>query len=317
MMPTSPLPPPLKVLLLQPNRVRADHIIAELEAAGFQVEADIVETLTEFEAQLRAGGYDLAINGMEFASAVQRLEQQRRRAEEAALEAAGEVHALVEACPLGVMSLDLTGNVRMWSHGAEQIFGWTEQEVLGKKLPTIPQDQQQEYERLLQAQFHGASNAGIKVRRQRKDGSLLELSLWTVPLRDVHGGITGNVAILADLTAAQAAERQYADLLIREEEARAQASTERRFRQLLEAAPDGILEVDAEGRIVLVNAGVERLSGYSRDELLGQSVEMLTPSDLKSKHVSHRGDYWTHPVTRPMGRGSICTSSARMEHSSR
>jgi PAS domain S-box-containing protein len=206
--PASPVRPPLKVLLCQPNCARADQIVAELEAAGFQVDADIVESLTEFEDRLSVDVYDLAINRFEFASVVQRLEQQRRRAEEAALEAGGEVRALLEACPLAVVSLDLGGNVRMCSRGAEQIFGWTEREVLGKKLPTIPQDQQREYQDLLQAQFRGASNAGVKIRRQRKDGSFVEVSLWTVPLRDVHGVITGNVAILADLTATETAQRR-------------------------------------------------------------------------------------------------------------
>jgi PAS domain-containing protein len=159
--PAPPIRQPLKVLLFQPNRVRSDDVVAELEGAGFQVHADIVENLEAFEERLRAGRYDLAINGVQFASAVQTLELHRRRAEEAALEAAGRVDALFEACPLGIISLDLDGSVRMWSRGAEQIFGWREEEVLGKKLPTIPKDQEQEYHRLLQAQFSGTSHAGV------------------------------------------------------------------------------------------------------------------------------------------------------------
>jgi PAS domain S-box-containing protein len=299
----APIRQPLKVLLLQPNRVRSDDVVAELEGAGFQVHADIVENLEAFEERLRAGRYDLAINGLQFASAVQTLEQHRRRAEEAALEAAGKVHALFEACPLGIISLDLDGSVRMWSRGAEQIFGWREEEVLGKKLPTIPKDQEQEYHRLLQAQFSGTSHAGVELRRQRKDGSFLEVSLWTVPLRNVQGVITGNVAILADLTATQVAEQQYSELRAREEAARTQIRAERRFRELLEVAPDAILEIDAQGRIVLVNAVAEKLSGYSRDELLGQSMEIMVPSELRDKHIDHRATYWSQPVTRPMGSG--------------
>lgn len=251
---TEPAPPirqPLKILLFQPNRARSDHVVAELEGAGFHVDADIVENLEAFEKRLRIGRYDLAINGLQFASAVQTLEQQRRRAEEAVLEAAGKVHVLVAACPLGIISLDLDGNVRMWSRGAEQIFGWREEEVLGSKLPTIPQDQEQEYNRLLQAQFGGTSHAGVKVRRRRKDGSFVDVSLWTVPLRDANGVITGNVAILADLTAAQAAEQHYSELIAREEDARAQIRAERRFRELLEVAPDAILEIDAEGQLYI------------------------------------------------------------------
>ena len=293
----------LKVLLFQPNRARSDHLVAELEAAGFQVDADIAENLEVFEKRLRDDRYDLAINGLQFASTVQTLEQQRRRAEAAALEAAGRIHALTEVCPLGIVSLDLDGSVKMWSRGAEQIFGWREEEVLGRELPTIPQDQEQEYQRLLQAQFSGTSHAGIEVRRQRKDGSFVEVSLWTIPVRDVHGVITGNVAILADLSAARAAEQQYSEMMVREEAARTQIRAERRFRELLEVAPDAILEIDAQGRVVLMNAVAETLSGYSRDELLGQSLEIIVPRELRAKHIDNRANYWSHPVTRPMGSG--------------
>jgi PAS domain S-box-containing protein len=285
---------PLTVVLLQPNRTRSDHVVAELEGAGFWVNAEIIESLEAFEKRLRAGPYDLAINGLQFASAAQTLEQQRRRAVDAALEA---------ACPLGIITLDLDGNVKKWSRAAEQIFSWGEQEVLGRKLPIIPQDQELEYHRLFQAQIGGTSHAGVKVRGQRKDGGFVEVSLWAAPLRDVQGIIKGNIAIVADLTVALAAERQYSELMAREEEARTQTRGERRFRELFEVAPDGILELDAEGRIVLVNAVAEKLSGYSRHELVGQSVDIMVPSELRAKHIDHRASYWNHPVTRPMGSG--------------
>jgi PAS domain S-box-containing protein len=89
----------------------------------------------------------------------------------------------------------------------------------------------------------------------------------------------------------------------REREARAEAQAERRFRELLEAAPDAIIEVDREGRIVLLNRVTEKLFGYDREELLGRPVEMLIPDHLRSVHVHHRAQYWNHPATRPMGSG--------------
>lgn len=298
---------PLKVLLFQPNRMRSHHVVAELEGAGFSVAADIVESLDAFEQRLRDERYDLAINGLQFASTVHTLELQRKRAEAAAVEATAKVHALFEACPLAVMSLDLAGRVCMWSRGAEQLFGWREDEVLSRELPTIPPDGTEEYQRLLAAQFSGTSHAGVEVRRQRKDGSFVDVRLWTVPLRDVEGTVVGNVAIVADLTAAQAAEQaaeqQYSELMAREEAARLQIRAERRFRELLEVAPDAILEIDAGGRIVLVNAAAERLSGYSRDELLGQSMELMVPTELRAQHAGHRTHYFHDPITRPMGTG--------------
>jgi len=76
-----------------------------------------------------------------------------------------------------------------------------------------------------------------------------------------------------------------------------------RYRRLLEAAPDGIVEVDCSGRIVLVNSQAERMFGYRREELLGKSVEMLMPERFRGRHPAHRDRYSAHSVTRPMGSG--------------
>ena len=78
---------------------------------------------------------------------------------------------------------------------------------------------------------------------------------------------------------------------------------ERRFRELLEAAPDAIMQVDAEGRIILLNRIAEDMFGYSRDELLGQPVEALIPKELHARHAEHREHYRQHPMTRTMGSG--------------
>lgn len=76
-----------------------------------------------------------------------------------------------------------------------------------------------------------------------------------------------------------------------------------RFRELLEAAPDAILQVDEEGRIILLNRVTEAMFGYSREELLGQPVEVLIPRELHTAHVGHRARYRSQPATRAMGTG--------------
>jgi PAS domain S-box-containing protein len=78
---------------------------------------------------------------------------------------------------------------------------------------------------------------------------------------------------------------------------------ENRYRRLLEAAPDGIVEVDGSGRIVLVNSQAEKLFGYRREELLGKSVEILMPERFRERHPKHRAGYCAHSVIRPMGSG--------------
>jgi len=78
---------------------------------------------------------------------------------------------------------------------------------------------------------------------------------------------------------------------------------EDRFRLLLEAAPDAILEVNTEGRITLANAAAEHIFGYTRAEFVGQNIEMLVPDDKKSVHTRYRTGYAANPRVRPMGPG--------------
>jgi len=85
--------------------------------------------------------------------------------------------------------------------------------------------------------------------------------------------------------------------------AAAEARAETRFLNLLEAAPDGILEVDQQGNITLLNQAAEKMFGYSRDELLGLKVEKLVPDSVRPQHQSHRDKYTSHPQVRPMGSG--------------
>ncbi len=77
---------------------------------------------------------------------------------------------------------------------------------------------------------------------------------------------------------------------------------EARFRELLEAAPDAILETDRAGTIVLVNAAAERIFGYTRDELIGQSTDVLVPENLRAVHARWRTVYVSDPVSRTIER---------------
>jgi PAS domain S-box-containing protein len=81
------------------------------------------------------------------------------------------------------------------------------------------------------------------------------------------------------------------------------SETERWFQGLLDAAPDAMVVVDQDGKIVLVNTQTERLFGYQREEILGLDVEVLVPELLREKHRLHRKGFFAQPHVRPMGMG--------------
>jgi diguanylate cyclase (GGDEF)-like protein/PAS domain S-box-containing protein len=77
--------------------------------------------------------------------------------------------------------------------------------------------------------------------------------------------------------------------------------SERKFRALLEAAPDAMVIVNSHGHITLANAQAERMFGYAREELIGQSVRVLIPERLRDRHRAHQRNYLQDAKTRPMG----------------
>ena len=176
------------------------------------------------------------------------------------------------------------------------MFGWNEKEVLGQVLPILPP----EIERVrFENELSSGLQHGIESIRMRKDGVRVPVSIWTAAIASNGGRLT----VLADLTESREGERQHADLVESERVARERAVAGQRFSLLLEAAPDGILEVDPKGRIVVANTEAERLFQRSRGELVGLPVEMLLPERFRGGHFSHRAHYAAHPVRRPMGGG--------------
>jgi hypothetical protein len=129
---------------------------------------------------------------------------------------------------------------------------------------------------------------GLELAGRRKDGREFPVEI-SLSYCEIEGG-TQAVAFVTDIS-----ERKRAGEALRRSEARASA--------LLEAASEGVVIVDRDGRIVSANAKAEELFRYSRAELIGQPVEILLPERYRGAHPHHRAEYFDNPRTRPMGRG--------------
>jgi PAS domain S-box-containing protein len=174
-------------------------------------------------------------------------------------EANRKLEAMIAASPLAVVTLDEEGRIESWNDAAERIFGWREVEVLGEPLPTVPAELRDEV-----AHNHADAVAGkvftdFETRRQRKDGSLIDVSISTAPLVDAAGKSRGVVALVADIT----------------ERKRAEEKLQRRERELtdfLENATVGLHWVGADGVIKWANSAELALLGYTREEYIGHHI---------------------------------------------
>ena len=131
------------------------------------------------------------------------------------------LEALIQACPLAITVLDADdGTVKMWNPAAERIFGWRQSEALGQFVPSVPPDKREEFMANLKGIREGNPIAGMETQRQRKDDTSIDISLWATPVRDSNGNINC-MSIVADISDRKQVEAQRAQLLDREQAARA------------------------------------------------------------------------------------------------
>jgi two-component system cell cycle sensor histidine kinase/response regulator CckA len=117
--------------------------------------------------------------------------------------ATADLEALIEASPLATVVLDLEGRVLLWNPAATYIFGWTAEEVLGERLPHVPEAEMPEMQEVLTGVARGEVIGGMHLRRKRKDGHPIQIELFAAPQRDQDGRIVGVIEQMADVTARQ------------------------------------------------------------------------------------------------------------------
>jgi two-component system cell cycle sensor histidine kinase/response regulator CckA len=211
-----------------------------------------------------------------------------------AADTAAQLASIIQSSHDAVISKTLDLKITSWNPGAERLYGYTAAEATGRHVEMLIRESDREREtQAVAAVARGERVERYDTWRVRKDGTLIEVSLAMSPIVDRTGAIVGVATVTWDLT-----DRERTDL---------------RVRGLMEAAPDAMVCVNAEGRIELVNAQAERLFGYPRDELDGQLVEILVPDQARDLHPGRRADYVVNPVPRPMGVDAVYLAGRRRD----
>jgi len=142
------------------------------------------------------------------------------------------------------------------------------------------------------------------IRRPEAEGGGYEERYWSPtnsPVLDAKGRVVYVLHQVEDVTDQVYLERRAQELMAATQEHALRSS--RYFQQLLDAAPDGMIVVGDDGRLLLVNAQTERIFGYAKQELIGQPLEVLIPARFRGRHAGHLQRFLASPSTRPMGVG--------------
>jgi PAS domain S-box-containing protein len=183
---------------------------------------------------------------------------ERKRAETATRRLA----AIVESSDDAIIGKTLDGTITSWNSGAEHQYGYTAAEVLGKPISIlVPPGHTDEIAKILELIKNGSGIHQYETGRVRKGGQRIEVSVTVSPIKDADGIIVGASAIARDITDRKRAEEK--------------------FKGLLESAPDAMVILNQRGEIVLVNAQTEKLFGYPREELIGQSAAAVAPEGFR------------------------------------
>jgi PAS domain S-box-containing protein len=184
---------------------------------------------------------------------------ERKRAEQAGR----RLVSIVESSTDAIISRDLKGFITSWNQGAERLFGYTAQEIIGQpSLILIPSERLDRELEILARIYRSEHVEHYETRRRRKDGSLVEISVSMSPIKDALGKIVGASKIARDIT-----ERKRAEKTLR--------AAEEKFRALFENAVEGICQTTPEGRFLTANPAFVSILGYdSPDDLIQNCTDI-------------------------------------------
>jgi PAS domain S-box-containing protein len=186
------------------------------------------------------------------------ITEQRR-----AVELQNRLAAIVETSDDAIISKDLDGIIRSWNLGAERLFGYTAEEIVGKHISTLATaDRVDEISNILDQLRRGERVVHYETKRRTKEGRILTVSLTVSPLRDSSGAIIGASKVARDITE----QRRISEL-------------QEHLAAIVESSDDAIISKDLDGIIRSWNGGAEKIFGYTADEIVGKHISTLAAPD--------------------------------------
>ena len=191
--------------------------------------------------------------------------------------------ALLDLTHDAIFVRDMRSKITYWNRASERLYGWQFEEAAGKVSYEMLRTEFPMPLALIEAQIVASGSWEGELVHHRRDGTeVIVSSRWALE-RGADGSASAILESNRDITRSR--------------------EIEKRFETLLEAAPDAMVVVDAEGAIRVINAQTEKIFGYARAELIGQPVEILLPNRYRSAHATHREGYAQAPHSRAMGAG--------------
>jgi PAS domain S-box-containing protein len=192
----------------------------------------------------------------------------------------------VELSPSGLLIVDDRGQVVLANREVERMFGYDSGELVGTQVERLVPERFRSRHPDFRVSFMAdartrAMGAGRDLYGLRKDGSEVPIEIGLSPVTTARGMFV--LSSIVDISARRRAED--------------------RFRAAVESSPSGMVMVDPNGVIVLVNREIERLFGYEREELIGRSIDVLVPERLRQGHPGYRAAFFGAPRARAMGAG--------------